>query len=83
MPALLLYTLLDRDIPRLALTWFLLPVAYIFWRAIWSPVAPMAASEATQMIELIFLREQEDGQFLEQPTLANIYFWISVVAFPL
>jgi len=83
VPGLFLYQLIDRQVPRWALAWFAMPLAYIGWRMIDSPVSPMSSADLLELVEMILAREEEDGQFIRHPILSNAYFWVSVGIFPL
>jgi len=82
VPALFIYCLIERQIPRRTIAWFAIPAAYILWHLVDSPVALMNAVEKSQMVDLILRRENEDAQFIAQPLLANAYLAFAVLTFP-
>lgn len=81
VPGLVFYLLIDRDVPRRALLWALVPLGYVAWRAL-DPAAGIAPEDASRMIVNIMQREQEDGLFSAQPPLAKILFAVAILSWP-
>lgn len=71
VPALVLWLLLDRSLPRWALAWALLPLVYVAKMALGTG-GGVAPELKVFMTDVILRREEEDAVFTQQPLLVNL-----------
>ncbi|CAA7621345.1 hypothetical protein [Magnetospirillum sp. SS-4] len=71
VPALGLWMLLDKSLPRRAVLWIMLPLGYIGYMAA-TTTTSIPADQKHSMLKMLIIREEEDGLFTYQPLLTNI-----------
>jgi hypothetical protein len=71
VPILTLWLLFDRTLPRRALAWALLPLAYVGYMAA-TTSSSIPPDQKLSMLEMLISREEEDGTFIYQPLLTNL-----------
>lgn len=71
VPVLGLWMLLDKSLPRRAVLWIALPLAYIGYMAA-TTTTSIPPDQKYSMLKMLIHREEEDGLFTYQPWLTNI-----------
>lgn len=78
VPALGLWMLLDKSLPRRAVAWIVLPLAYIAYMAA-TTTTSIPPDQKYQMLKMLIIREEEDGLFIYQPLLTNILLPVGLI----
>lgn len=82
VPALMLWPLLDRALPRWAALWAVAPLVYAGVMAASGSGAAMAPADKAFMLDAVLRREEGDGVFTAQPWLVNLLLPAALLATP-